>query len=411
MIKKILAKKSFFIRILRYIKYIAILGFFFFVIVFWYAYFEETSWGLRYIPTWVIYSLAILIFLPWELLKKATETNGSLSRDEQLINIKQYTLKIKSIIETGLESSSNNKRLQKVFFTLIAFMIIAETFVVREVSTSSRVTIILSSFWRNATGSIQDFISYLPSLSNLGIYSIYKVIYYVIGLIAFRQVLRYTFLPFIGKYENIILQRIITAYNQPNKAKLISYLLLGSIIIVLISFTLSRENYSVTVTSPFEPEIMPYQTMLLPYEEPLTINLNINNFDLENAKISGVISVIETDHKYEKGKCEDIYSTECYLGECNDVYVRTSCETDKGFPPLLFNLSSLNINGRAIPVIIQEQGTKAIANESNFSSELQGDNYLFPFNTYTIKITISPYEVWKYAKIKLNTNHQYLRQK
>ena len=396
-------------KILQYVIYIAIFGFCFFVAVFWYQYIKETSWGFRYQPSWWIYSITFLILFPWEILWGFRKTRAYHNIYEKIIKTKDNLLSSKDITASALTEKGFQSRLKKIFIALIAFMFFAERYIVLEFSTTSKIRHIWKSIWLTLASRVHSLTSFqLPTANFRSTYETRGFIFYIVGLILLRQGVRYLFSPSIKNFELKILQNIDNLYSQPDKTKLISYSLLASIVVVFISFILNQSNYALVIEPPPYSRVAPNGTTFSMNEDPLVFKLFINNFDLVNSKISGTVAVTENDHTYKEGECEDIYTTQCDSWECFDTFLETICEEGTGFYPVFYNQKSIAINGKILPVVITSNSRIASATDLNFISQFSGDNYLFPFNKYTVKITATPENFWRYAKIEIRTNHRLL---
>lgn len=393
-------------QLLRYTKYIALVGFIFFVSVFWYLYVEETSWGFNRLPSWRIYLISIGIFFPWEFFWGLRKSQAFLSIGNKTSKIKQDFLSAKEGITPKLRDTDFLKRLRNATIALILFMVFAEEYIVREFSTIPRIRTILRSAWFGIQNYVVNITNYPIIINNTrSTYEIRGFIFYIIGLIILRQGIRYIFLPTIKKYESFFLQKLDELYNQPSKTKLAAYTLLASIVLVFITFILNQVSNSLIVDSPFEAKKQPSKVIFVQEVDPLLLSITIDDFNLTSSNISGSLSITEYQHVYKKGECEDIYTTECDLWECNDIFSETVCKEDTGFPPVLFGQENIAINGKVIPVLLKND--IAVATDTDFTSQVSGNNYIFPFNTYTAIIKVSPDNFWNYSKVKISTNHRF----
>lgn len=390
--------KSIIFYAFQFSKYIIGFCFLGFVIVFWRLYVEETSWGFSKLPAWMVYLATIIIFLPWEILYELRKTSVSSAIKTKVESLIEVFISLKNGILSVVTNRDFLTRLGKAVLFLVMFMVIAEEFVVREYTTSTRILTIWRNFKQSPGYPIWNF-------DNMGVRPDYvrAFIYYLIGMIVVRQGGRYIFFPQIKRKEQVIVKRLEEIFYQPNTTKLISYFLLTSIVLVFISYILGQGSYSLVIASPREDEDTTKNLPVYLYptkEEVVAVELTIQNFDVENPRIDGVLSISEKEHTYQKGGC-------------NDDFYNSECDEETGFPLLFFDQENIVVNGKELPIIITEKNEAgvnkktAIATDQEFTSRPSGNNYFFPFNEYTANITVSENNLWNYAAIDISTSHRF----
>jgi hypothetical protein len=386
--------------LMQYMKIIALIGFLFFVIVFWYTYILETSWGLNRLAGWWIYLITITIFLPWEIIWGLRKTKIYPRIKNEFGERKQDFLHTKNNIVSALTEKDFLKRLRNASLAIIVFMIFAEVYVVREFSTTSQI----ENIWRITSSTVKvafnNTVNYLSAISGIRTsYEFRGFVFYIIGLIVLRQGIRYVFSNWVTIIESNVIQKLEDIYSQPNKTKLLAYALLTLIALVFISYVLGQGSYSLIIESPLEKGGASRTSNSIPIIYPfgkegvISAKLVIQDFDVKNSKVTGMLTLTENKHEYNEGGCYE------------EDYFTTVCEDPSGFPPVFYNEKNIIVNGKELSV--STESDKAIVVDSNFSDQTSGNDYFFPFNEYTSKITVSSDKFWDYAAISINTNHRF----